>query len=91
MGLFGPKRITCPGGRWTVVLATSFAQIPKSWSVRFEGNASGDYEEKKSAWIFPGRPVRGALAPAMTFHRGYWNTFYTVRVCPAADVVAVID
>ncbi len=91
MGLFGPKRITCPAGVWTPILATSFAQMPKSWSVHFEGAVSGEYEEKKSSWIFPGTPVRKPLAPKIRLDRGYWNTFYSVRVHPASDVVAVID
>ncbi|MEK7468016.1 MAG: hypothetical protein AAB074_11425 [Planctomycetota bacterium] len=91
MRLFGPKRISCPGGQWTTVLKTSFAQMPKSWSVHFEGEPRGEFEEKKSAWIFPGTPKRGPLSPEMTFYRGYWNTFFIVRVCPAADIVAVVD
>jgi hypothetical protein len=91
MGLFGPKRISCPAGQWTTVLKTSFAQIPKSWRIRFEGEPRGEYEEKKTAWIFPTTPVRGTISPVMDFHRGYWNTFYSVRVFPAGDVVAVVD
>ncbi len=57
MGWFGQKRITCPGGRRTTILATSFAQIPKCWAVRFEGGAGGEVEITKSAWIFPGTPA----------------------------------
>lgn len=91
MGLFGPKRISCPAGAWTTILATSFAQIPKSWVVRFEGEAAGECEVKKSAWIFPGTPVRGPLAPMMTFERGYWNTFFRVRVFPTKDLTAVVE
>lgn len=91
MGLFGPKRISCPAGVWTTIVATSFAQMPKSWTVKFEGAVAGEYEEKKSSWIFPGTPVRKPLAPKITLERGYWNTFYSVRVCPGAEVVAVVD
>lgn len=91
MGLFGPKRIPCPAGAWTTIVATSFAQMPKSWTVTFEGPAAGEYEVKKSAWIFPGAPVRSPLAPKITLERGYWNTFYSVRVCPGSDTVANVD
>lgn len=91
MALFGPTRVSCPAGVWTTIISTWFAQLPKGWSVRIEGEASGECEVKKSAWIFPGSPVRGPLTAQMTFERGYWNTFYSVRLRPTADVVAVID
>jgi hypothetical protein len=91
MGLFGPRRVTCPAGRWTTIISTSFAQMPKPFDVRFEGEAAGEFEETKSSWIFPGKPQRGALAPKLTFSRGYWNTFYKVRVLPQHEVIAEIQ
>lgn len=92
MGLFGPTRIDCPAGVWTTIVATSFAQIPKSWTVCFEGEVEGDCEVKRSAWIFPGTPVVGPLTPRMTFERGYWNTFFRVCVRPRTSAVtAVVD
>ncbi len=91
MGFLGPTTVRCPAGRWTTIIATSFAQIPKSWDVHFDGEAYGEFEEKKSSWIFPGAPRRGRLTARMTFDRGYWNTFYSVRVRPDADVVATIE
>lgn len=91
MGLFGPKRVTCPAGQWTTIVSTSFAQMPKQFDVRFEGEAAGEAEVKKSSWIFPGTPTTVPLAATMAFERGYWNTFYRVRVRPQRDVVAVVD
>lgn len=91
MGLFGPKRVSCPAGRWTTIISTSFAQIPVQFDVRFEGEVAGEFETVGSTWIIPGKPVRGALAATLVFQRGYWDTFYRVRVQPNADVVAVVD
>ena len=89
--MFGPRKVDCPAGAWTTIISTSFAQLPKSWSVRFEGDVAGEYEEKKSSWLFPGTPRRGPLAPELTFERGYLNTFFRVMVRPERDVVAIID
>ncbi|MEO8800998.1 MAG: hypothetical protein ABI551_24110 [Polyangiaceae bacterium] len=92
MKVFGPKRIDCPAAVWTTIVATSFAQFPKSWTVRFEGDVDGECELKKSSWIFPGAPVVGALAARMTFERGYWNTFFSVRVRPRTQaIVAIVE
>lgn len=91
MGLFGPTRVTCPAGQWTTIIKTSFAQIPVSFTVRLQGPVAGEFEETKSRWIFRGTGTRGALAETMVFERGYWNTFYSVRVCPRHDVTAIID
>lgn len=90
--MFGPKRIDCPVRVWTTLVATSFAQIPMSWAVRFDGEVEGEYELKKSSWIFPGTPVVGALTAHMTFERGLWNTFFRVRVRPRAHaLVALVE
>ena len=91
--MFGPKTIHCPAGQWTVLIDTIFAQMPVTWDVHLrteEGEVAGEFEEKKSEWVFPGTPVRGQLAERLTFKRGYWNTFYSVRICPKAPVVAEI-
>ncbi|MEO8799201.1 MAG: hypothetical protein ABI551_15030 [Polyangiaceae bacterium] len=52
--MFGPKRIDCPAGVWTTIVAPSFAQFPKSWTVRFEGDVDGECELKNKN----GRPYR---------------------------------
>ena len=93
--MFGPKRIACPAGQWTTIIRTSFAQMPKAWSVTLtsiEGApVRGDFVESKSAWIFPGSSLPGTIDGVHTFERGYWNTFYSVRVNPAADATAEVE
>lgn len=91
MGFFGPKNVTCPAGQWTTIISNAFVQFPATFTVHFEGEVAGELEETKSSWIFPGSPRRGQLTARMTFRRGYWNTFYRVRVHPTTNVVAVID
>ena len=91
--MFGNKTITCPAGQWTTIIDTIFAQIPVTWEVHLRpetGEVAGEFEEKKSDWIFPGQPVSGQLHERLTFKRGYWNTFYSVRIRPTTQVVAEI-
>lgn len=94
MGLFGPKRTRCPAGVWTTIIDDWFVQIPRQYCVRFETHGAaltGTVEEKKSTWIFPGQPTTRSLAPEMSLDRGYFNTFYRVRVRPEHDVDAVVE
>lgn len=95
MGLFGPKKVRCPANRWTTIISNRFVQMPAAFDVRMTavggGDVDGVFEEKRSRWIFRGAPVRGSLAPHMTFERGIWNTFYSVQVYPSADSVAEVD
>jgi hypothetical protein len=67
--------------------------MPAVWDVHLHsegGEVAGEFEEKKSQWIFPGRPVVGQLRERLTFERGYWNTFYAVRIRPRTPVTAEI-
>ena len=93
--MFGRRRtLTCPGKEWTTVLHTRFAQVPVTWTVRVvaaPGAVSGEFEETKSSWVFPGTPTTGPLQPEMAFERGYWNTFYTVRFRPVDTVTVTIE
>jgi hypothetical protein len=86
--------LTCTGGEWTSVIHTQFAQLPMSWTIRLLGSAVdalGEFEETKSAWIFPGKPSIGALSAEIVFNRGYWNTFYKVRIRPIRTITISID
>jgi hypothetical protein len=93
--MFGRRRtITCPAGVWTTVLRTPFAQLPVKWTLRLvaeRGAVAGQFEENKSTWVFPGTPRTGPLQPEMVFERGYWNTFYTLRVRPVDTVTVTIE
>ncbi|HJU55250.1 MAG TPA: hypothetical protein VJ715_11785 [Pyrinomonadaceae bacterium] len=91
--MFGKKTIACPAGQWTTIIRSRFAQMPAVWDVHLHsegGEVAGEFEETKSSWIFPGRPVTGQLRERLTFERGYWNTFYTVRIRPRTEVTAEI-
>lgn len=91
--MFANKIINCPAVQWTTIIYTVFAQIPVTWEVRLRpeiGDVAGTFEEKKSSWIFPGQPVSGQLRERLTFERGYWNTFYSVRIRPTTPVVAEV-
>jgi hypothetical protein len=95
MSLFGPKRHECPAGCWTVIISNAFVQLPAGFEVRVttrDGSpVEGWYSEKKSRWVFPGKPVEGKLAPRLTFERGLWNTFYSVQVLPSVDCVVEVS
>lgn len=87
------RRINCPAGEWTALITTAFVQMPAVWDVTFEadgGPVEGEYELLKSAWLFPRPAIRGALRDAMVFERGWWNTFYKLRVQPVRSVVAAL-
>jgi len=92
--MFGRQRtVTCQRGEWTTVIRTWFAQIPVAWTVHVanaDGEIAGEVEETKSAWIFPGTPSNVPLTPEMVFKRGYWNTFYLVRIRPVDTVTVTI-
>ena len=92
--MFGRRRtLTCPPGVWTTVIRTPFAQMPVTWKLRLvaaRGDVAGEFEEIKSAWVFPGTPKTGPLQPEMVFERGYWSTFYTVRFRPREAVTVTI-
>lgn len=89
------RTIRCPAGEWTTIFDHAFVQIPRSWTVTFvTSDASavgGEVEEKRSSWIFPNPPTVVELQPTMEFHRGWWTTFYSVRVRPTTDVIAQIN
>jgi len=93
--MFGRQNtITCPAGQWTTVIQTSFAQIPVAWTLRFQGEGDaiiGEYEETKSAWVFPGTPSTGPIQAQMRFARGYWNTFYKVRIRPVDSITVALE
>ena len=93
--MFGKqKSLICNGGEWTTVIDTRFAQLPMSWSIRVQADAAdalGEYEETKSAWVFAGKPTLAALQAEMSFHRGYWNPFYKVRVRPLRNITISVE
>ena len=93
--MFGKKTIICPAGEWTTIIRSRFAQLPATWDahLRSEGCdvVAGEYVETKSRWVFPRQPLSGSLHDRLTFERGYWNTFYSVRIRPRTPVVAEIQ
>ena len=85
------RSVRCPAGVWTTILSSSFSSIPASWLVKFQGpSVGGEVEVKKSSWIFPNAPQPRPLESEMVFDRGFWNTFFSVRVRPTCDVDAEI-
>lgn len=92
--MFRKKTIMCPAGQWTIIIRSRFAQMPAVWDVHLhseDGEVAGEFEETKSNWVFPGKPVSGQLSERLTFERGYWNTFYSVRIRPRTPVVIEIQ
>jgi len=94
MGIFGPKRVSCPAGAWTDILSTMFVGLPASWEVTFasaDGKpVDGEYIQKRTAWIFRKAPEQGRIQQTMLFTRYYINTFYKVTVRPSTDLVATV-
>jgi hypothetical protein len=89
------RTMKCPAGQWTTIFDHAFVQLPRAWTVSFAAAADGDVVagevmEKRSSWIFPNPPTTRPLADIMSFERGWWNTFYSVRVKPTHDVIAHI-
>ncbi len=77
------KTLTCNACEWTTIIHTRFAQLPMSWTMHAAAEATqllGEFEQVKSSWMFPGKPLLGPLQNGMVFNRGYWNTFYKVRI-----------
>jgi hypothetical protein len=67
--------------------------MPARWTVRVQGDGDasmGEYEETKSAWVFPGTQTVGPLHEEMVFGRGYWNTFYKVRIRPVETITVTV-
>ncbi len=88
------RTVQCPAGQWTTIFDHMFVQLPQTWTISFaaaDGSAvAGEVVEKRSSWIFPNPPTTLPLAAVMIFERGWWNTFYSVRVKPTHDVIAEI-
>ena len=95
MGMFGIKKVVCPKNEWTMLISNAFVQMPVSRRIKFVSESGekidGKYSEKRSAWIFPQSPVEGRLEAEMIFDRYWINTFYSLQVCPAVDLIAEID
>jgi hypothetical protein len=91
---FDPKQVRCPAGEWTTLIDNAFVQMPREWEIAFEAEdgvpIEGEYEVSKTAWIFPTKPERGQLQPRMAFERGWFNTFYKLRVRPTRAVAVTI-
>ena len=91
--MFGKKTIVCPAGQWTTIIRSRFSQMPGVLEIHLRsesGEVAGEFEETKSRWVFPGQPVSGQLRERLTFERGYWNTFYLVRIKPQTPLVVEI-
>ena len=88
------RKVTCAAGQWTAIFDHAFVQLPNAWTISFVavdgGTVAGEVEEKRSSWIIPNPPMTLPLESTMTFRRGWWNTFYSVRVKPTRDVIAQI-
>jgi hypothetical protein len=88
------RTVKCPAGQWTTIFDHAFVQLPRAWTVSFSAadsdTVTGEVVEKRSSWIFPNPPTTRTLAAVMAFKRGWWNTFYSVRVKPTRDVIARI-
>lgn len=89
------KTLRCPAHVWTAIFDHAFVQLPWSWTVRVVSAdgapVAGEVQEKRSSWVFPNAPTSRPLEPTMRFQRGWWNTFYSVKVKPERDVVIHID
>ena len=88
------RTVKCPAGQWTAIFDHAFVQLPNAWTVSFAaadgGTVAGEVMEKRSSWIIPNPPTTRPLVSVMAFQRGWWNTFYSVRVKPTSDVIAQI-
>jgi hypothetical protein len=89
------RSLNCPAGQWTIIFNHAFVQIPRTWTITFTTQngspVSGEVLEQRSSWIFPQPPTSMPLTEQMEFTRGWWNTFYAVRVKPTVDVTAEIQ
>ena len=88
------RSVHCPADQWTTIFDHAFVQLPRAWTVSFiaadGGTIMGEVVEKRSSWIFANPPTTLPLLAVMSFKRGWWNTFYSVRVKPTRDIVARI-
>jgi hypothetical protein len=89
------RTVKCPAGQWTAIFDHAFVQLPRAWTISFSAadgsTVTGEVMEKRSSWIFSNPATTYPLADVMVFKRGWWNTFYSVRVKPTHDVIAQIN
>ena len=90
------KEIRAAAGERVAVIRRAFSSVPVDY--RFGARAakpgqvlSGTVQVRKSRWILPGAPTTQPLQPENTVSAGFWNTFMSVDVIPAVDVVIAID
>ena len=95
MGIFGIKKVSCPKNQWTTIISNFGTGMPAYWNITFKTSSGekvdGTYIEKRYWWIFPQQPVTGKITEQMNFQRYWINAIYSLKVCPATDVIAVID
>jgi len=60
----------------------SFEAVPDAGATE----PAGTVEIRGSRWIFPKPPVIVPLARHNRVGKGFWDTFFTVEVCPDDDV-----
>lgn len=95
MGLFGPRKIRCPAGKWTKIISNFGSGYPRDFHVTFTtddgGPVAGRFIEKRCFWIFPQSPAEGPLTSPAVFHRNWINAIYSVSVRPRTDCWASVQ
>ncbi len=86
------RDINAAAGRRVAVIRRAFSSVPIDYTFSVTAAkpgqpVSGTVEIRKSRWIIPGSPVTLPLQENNTVSAGFWNTFMSVDVVPAVDVV----
>ncbi|MEQ1774203.1 MAG: hypothetical protein ABL891_10525 [Burkholderiales bacterium] len=84
--------INAAAGRRVAIIRRAFSSVPIDYAFSATAAApgqsvSGTVEIRKSRWIIPGSPVTLPLQEHNVVSAGLWNTFMSVDVVPAVDVV----
>ncbi len=84
--------INAVAGRRVAVIRRALSSVPMDYTFSVAAAAaaqtvSGTVEIRKSRWIIPGSPVTLPLQENNVVSAGFWNTFMSVDVVPAVDVV----
>lgn len=84
--------INAAAGRRIAIIRRALSSVPMDYV--FSATAatpgapvSGTVEIRKSHWIIPGSPTTIPLQQSNVVSAGLWNTFMSVDVIPAVDVV----
>lgn len=78
------------------IVKVLFDSVPDDFNFTVEPLAgdeelTGKVEVTGSIWLFRREPVAHELLPTNSFHKNFWDSYFTIEVIPDQDVRIILD